>query len=611
MGSSVQSLVEDRPQTVAAWASALFDPALADEAQRLIGRLDARQRLWLSGYLAGSLADVAVKAAAPADASQPLVTILYGSHSGNGEQLAKQIAESVARRGLSSVCMDMLDCRKTHLQEAQHLLVVVSTHGEGDPPDRAKPLYELLHGRKAPKLEHLRYSVLALGDSSYAMFCETGRRFDAQLQQLGGRRLCARAECDVDFQATADRWIEEVVESIAREHASTTPSVGASSARPSATIATAYTRKQPFQAAVLVNQRLTTRTSTKDVRHIELSIEGAGIHYEPGDALGIVPRNRDSDVDALLELLPFAAEANVDVGSQSVTLRDALTHHLDIGLLTRTAVERYSEMTKDAALRELASAGREDDLRRYLSGRHLIDLLQAHRPADLEPGAFVQMLRPLAPRLYSIASSLRAVPDEVHLTVSNVAYESHGRERHGVVSAALAQLTGEAAVAPVYLHRNPAFHLPAAADAPLIMIGPGTGVAPFRAFLQEREAVGARGRNWLFFGDRSFWSDFLYQAEWLEWRKRGVLERIDVAFSRDGVQKVYVQQRIREKGREVYAWLENGAHIYVCGDAQSMAPDVERALTEVVREHGAMTAEQADEYLLQLQRDRRYRKDVY
>ncbi len=614
VGSPLQSITDDRSHEAAPWASAPFDPALAEEARRLVGRLDAGQRLWLSGYLAGSLG-AAVAKAAPAAPSQPLVTILYGSHSGNGEQLAKRIGEALSRRGLSFTCLDMLDCRKNHLQEAQHLLVVVSTHGEGEPPDRAKPLYELLHSRKAPRLERVRYSVLALGDSSYAMFCETGRRFDAQLEQLGAQRLHERVECDVDFQEAADRWMEYVVGNIAREHASSAAaenvSSGAAPASAGATIATAYTRKNPFQAELLVNQRLTTRNSTKDVRHIELSIEGSGIHYEPGDALGVVPRNAEEDITALFERLPFDAEATVEVGSQPVALREALLQHLDIGLLTRAFVERYGAATQDAKLLHLTSAGQEDDLQRYLRGRHLIDLLQEHPPAGLDAAAFAQTLRPLAPRLYSIASSLRATPGEVHLTVSHVVYQSHGRERHGVVSRSLALLTDEGAAAPVYLQRNPAFHLPTDASAPLLMIGPGTGVAPFRAFLAEREAQGIRGRTWLFFGDRSFWSDFLYQTDWLAWRKSGVLERIDVAFSRDAAQKVYVQQRIRERGREVYDWLENGAHIYVCGDAQAMAPDVERALCGIIQEHRAVSAEEAEEYLMQLQRDRRYRKDVY
>lgn len=614
VSSPLQSVPDGRSHEVAPWASAPFDPALAEEARRLIGRLDAGQRLWLSGYLAGSLG-AAVAKAAPAAPAQPLVTILYGSHSGNGEQLAKRIGETLSSRGLSFVCLDMLDCRKNHLQEAQHLLVVVSTHGEGEPPDSAKPLYELLHSRKAPRLERVRYSVLALGDSSYAFYCETGRRFDAQLEQLGAQRLHDRVECDVDFQEAAGRWMDTVVESIAREHASSASieslSPSAALAPASATIATAYTRKNPFQAEVLVNQRLTTRNSTKDVRHIELSIEGSGIHYEPGDALGVVPRNADEDVGAVLERLPFDAEAAVEVGSQPLALREALSQHFDIGLLTRPLLERYGAATQDAELVRLTSAGQEEDLQRYLRGRHLIDLLQDHPPTGLDVAAFAQTLRPLAPRLYSIASSLRATPGEVHLTVSHVAYQSHGRERHGVVSRSLALLTDEGATAPVYLQRNPAFHLPADPNAPILMIGPGTGVAPFRAFLAEREAQGLHGRTWLFFGDRSFWSDFLYQAEWLEWRKSGVLERIDVAFSRDAAQKVYVQQRIRERGREVYDWLENGAHVYVCGDAQAMAPDVERALLELIQEHRAVSAEQAEEYLMQLQRDRRYRKDVY
>jgi sulfite reductase (NADPH) flavoprotein alpha-component len=591
------------------WPAAPLDAAQAIELQRVIATLNPAQRMWLSGYLAGSLCGAPKPASETVASGRPIATILFGSHSGNCERLAKQLRDALSQLGMNVVTLDMLDCRKNHLQEAQNLFVLVSTHGEGDPPERAIPLYELLHGRKAPQLNHAQFSVLALGDSSYEKFCETGRRFDVRLEALGARRLSPITECDVDFEPSAGQWISGVVGKLAREH-SASPLIDISAPpRVSASIATAYTRKNPFAAPALANQRLTARNSTKDVRHIELSIEGSGIHYEPGDALGIVPRNRIADVAELIDALQFDGESAVTVGGQSTSLRTALIEQLDIGLLTRSLLQRYATSAAPA-LTALFEPERQADLERFLRGRHLIDLVVEHRPLDIEPSMFAQLLRPLAPRLYSIASSPRATPDEVHLTVSRVTYESFGRTRRGIVSDALADLTDADAIAYVYPHRNPAFRLPVNADTPIVMIGPGTGVAPFRAFLAEREAIGASGRNWLFFGDRSFHADFLYQTEWLDWRKRGLL-RIDVAFSRDTSQKVYVQHRMREQGAELFAWLQAGAHIYVCGDAQFMAPDVERALLEVIQQHGGQSSEQAAEYLLQLQRERRYQKDVY
>jgi sulfite reductase (NADPH) flavoprotein alpha-component len=601
-------------EQVTSWVGSPFDAALGDEVKRLVARLDARQRLWLSGYLMGAAEGVALPASiAPEKDERPLVTVLYGSQSGNSEQIARDLSESLSRRGISTTLLDMLECRKNHLQETQHLLVVVSTHGEGDPPDSAVPLYELLHGRKAPRLEHLKYAVLALGDSSYEKFCETGRRFDVQLEALGAHRFHPCIECDVDFHAPAQQWMSGIIEELAREHAARVPAPSATPvAARSASIATAYTRKNPFLAPVLINQRLTTNASSKDVRHIEVSIEDSGIHYEPGDALGVVPRNHEDDVAELLNALPFAGDTAVEVGGQTVTLSAALTDHYDIGLLTRAALERYVEASPSAGeVRELLAGGREEDLSRFLRGRHLIDLITAHPLRELDVGAFTQLLRPLQPRLYSIASSPRATPDEVHLTVSVVRYESYSRARRGVVSCHLAELLGDDAKVAVYPHRNPSFRLPANQEAPIIMIGPGTGVAPFRSFVAEREAVGAKGRNWLFFGDRSFHNDFLYQTDWLDWRRRGVLHRMDVAFSRDGAQKVYVQHRMLEQGQELYAWLEAGAHLYVCGDAEFMAPDVDAALRQVVQRHGGLSEERADEYVLELQRQRRYQKDVY
>lgn len=609
----------------AAWSQSPLAPAIATEIRQLIARLDHGQRLWLSGFLAGSSASPTSQQAYEAQ-RPPSVTVLYGSQSGNSERLAQQIGETLTQHGVAFTALDMIDCRKTHLEEARTLLIVVSTHGEGDPPDRALPLHELLHGRKAPKLNHLKYSVLALGDSSYEKFCETGRQFDARLQALGAERLHARVDCDVDFEIPARQWIDAVAGHLAKANATGAAREAIPADRPVASVSNAYTRKNPFHAPVLANQRLTARHSTKDVRHIELSLAGSNIHYEPGDAIGIAPVNRVTEVTALLEVLRFDPETPVVADSQTMPLRQALLEHYDIGLVTRAFLDRYASTISAGSLAELLQSGDQESLRKYLQGRHLIDVVRKHPPTALDAVAFTQLLRHLTPRLYSIASSQRATPDEVHLTVSLVEYRSLDLERRGVVSGYLADLTvadlamadltvtdltAEDAMAPVYLHRNPNFRLPAERERSVIMIGPGTGVAPFRGFIADREASGAKGRNWLFFGDRSFSADFLYQSEWLDWRKRGVLQRIDVAFSRDSAEKIYVQQRMREHGSELFAWLEDGASLYVCGDAQRMAPDVHQALLGIIEQHGNQSPEQAAEYLVQLQRERRYQRDVY
>lgn len=600
---------------LAAWSTAPLEPAIAAEIRQLIARLDQGQRLWLSGFLAGTSDRAVLQQPVAAQRPQSLVTVLYGSQSGNSQRLAEQIGVALTQRGVTFTALDMIDCRKANLEEARTLLVVVSTHGEGDPPDRALPLHELLHGRKAPKLGHLKYSVLALGDSSYEKFCETGRQFDARLQALGAERLHERVDCDVDFEAPAQQWIDAVVEQLVQSnpaaHATSAPREAGLADRPIASVSNAYTRKNPFHAPVLANQRLTARHSTKDVRHIELSLEGSNIHYEPGDAIGVAPFNRADDVAALLQALKFDPETPIVADSQTTSLRKALLEHYDIGLITRAFIDRYATAVSAESLRSLLRPGNEKNLQSYLYGRHLIDVVREFPPTALDAVAFAQLLRNLAPRLYSIASSQRLTPDEVHLTVSRVEYQSLDLQRHGVVSGYLGDLTAEDATAPVYLHRNPNFRLPAERERPVIMIGPGTGVAPFRSFIAEREASGARGRNWLFFGDRSFSADFLYQSEWLDWRKRGVLHRIDVAFSRDCAEKIYVQQRMREHGRELFAWLQDGACLYVCGDAQRMAPDVHQALLEIIGQHGNHSPEQAAEYLVELQRERRYQRDVY
>lgn len=604
MSTPSKELMRDLAAHVDPWSAAPFDAPAIQTWQRLIQQLNPHQRLWLSGYLAGSLSAagaVAAASAASVPSSEPIVTVLYGSQSGNCERLAGEIGAALAKRGVPHVVLDMLDCRKNHLQDARNLLVVVSTHGEGDPPDRAAALHELLHSRKAPTLKHLKYSVLALGDSSYERFCETGRQFDARLAALGAEQLYTRVDCDVDYEQNAREWIDAVIERVASEHASV-PAAQQTAFEPTlAPVATAYTRKNPFLAPVLANQRLTTRDSEKDVRHIELSLEGSGIHYEPGDAIGVVVRNSLDRVDALLGALPYAAEMPISHEGSLRPLREVL-QSCDIGLVTRTFADKY--------LDRIGQADRAASID-VSANIQVADFLRDYPPHDLGAEDLVRLLRPLAPRLYSIASSARATPGEVHLTVGLVRFDLNGVTHFGVASKQFAEMEGDDAVAPIYLHRNPNFRLPNDPGTPIIMIGPGTGVAPFRGFLAEREALGARGKNWLFFGERHFRTDFLYQAEWLDYRKRGVLHRIELAFSRDQKDKVYVQHRMREHGRELYGWLQEGAHVYVCGDAQRMASDVQEALLQILQEHGGHSAERAAEELLELQRARRYQRDVY
>lgn len=610
MNGKALALQISDPPPADPWAAGPLPAALATEIRGLVARLDDRQRLWLSGFLAGGVggAAAAAPAAAGADGS-PAVTVLFGSHTGNSERLARRIVDRLTQSGIRHTLLDMIECRKVTLQEANNLLVVVSTHGNGDPPERALPLVELLNSRKAPRLDHLKFAVLALGDSSYEKFCETGRQFDARLEALGAARLQARADCDVDFDAAANEWIESVVKTLQPD--ARIPVESPEGERRAASVSSAYTRKQPFLAALLTNTRLTAVGSTKDVRHIELSIEGANLHYEPGDALGIVAQNRAADVDAVLARLPLDPQTPVEVDAHTtMPLRQALTERYEIGPITLGFLKTYAQLAGSDELTALID-GDAVRLAGYVRVRHLIDVLAEHPADGLGAAALAKILRPIAPRLYSIASSQLSAADEVHLTVAVVGYDTLGRARRGLVSGQIADLTGDETALPVYLHRNTGFRLPADPSAPVVMIGAGTGVAPYRAFVAERAAVGPAGRNWLIFGDRSFETDFLYQAEWLDWRKRRVLTQLDVVFSRDQAEKTYVQHRIGERGAQLWRWIEEGAHLYVCGDAERMAPDVHEALIAVIARHGARSADNAREFLLDLQRTRRYQRDVY
>lgn len=588
----------------------------AAQLNQLLSTLHSEQLTWISGYLAGLAAAGggaanAVEAEATTTEPLPEIIILFGSETGNAQGIAELAAERAQRVGFQAKVANMADFRKPDLKKAENLMVVVSTHGEGDPPDPAEEFYELMHGRKAPSLKGKRFTVLALGDSSYENFCQTGRDFDSRLEALGAERLHPRVDCDVDFDDPASEWIDSALESFGKlTGAQPRPSnvVAFSSRSPEKA---AWSRKNPYPATVLENIVLNGRGSDKETRHIELSIEDSGLAFEPGDSLGVVPQNNPAYVERLVETLELQTDASVLIGDSRAPLQQALTQHYEITTITRPFLERYAALAESSALQALLSEDAKADLREYMYGRHILDVIQDYPVKGLAAEDFIATLRKLPPRLYSIASSHRVAPDEVHLTVATVRYRSHGLEREGVASTFLADRVAEGATVPVYVDHNPNFRLPTDPQAPIIMVGPGTGVAPFRAFLAEREELGATGRNWLFFGDRHFLSDFLYQTDWLNWRKRGLLNRIDVAFSRDQAEKVYVQHRMRENARELYAWLEEGATFYVCGDGERMAHDVHQALLDVVREQGGLSEERALEYVRRLQKEKRYQKDVY
>ncbi|OUM97241.1 MAG: sulfite reductase [NADPH] flavoprotein, alpha-component [Thermobacillus sp. ZCTH02-B1] len=632
-----------------------FSREQAELLNKLLPTLTDGQRFWLCGYLAATLSGAS--AAAPAPAAQaaaggtvaspaapqaaapqaasaaPAVpalpkeaTVLYGSQTGNSKKVANQLAERLKGAGYEVTVSAMNDFKTNALKKVTRLFIVVSTHGEGEPPDNALSFYEFLHSKRAPRLDGLPFSVLALGDTSYEKFCQTGKDFDKRLEELGGRRIAPRVDCDVDFEDAANGWIESVLAALADEEAASAagavPAGGASGAAEAAVAAAvpsapaapaaAYSRSNPFRAAVLENLNLNGRGSDRETRHVELSLEGSGLTYEPGDALGIYPENRPQLVEELIEAAGWKADEPVPAGKDGeLPLREALIRHYEITVLTKPLLEQAAELTGHPKLKELTAPGREQALREYIAGRDLVDLIRDFELKGVPAKTFVPILRKIPPRLYSIASSLKAHPDEAHLTIRKVVYEAHGRTRYGVCSTYVAERAEPGSELPVFVQQNENFRLPADPDAPIIMIGPGTGVAPFRAFLEEREETGAGGKSWLFFGDRHFFTDFLYQVEWQRWLKNGVLTRMDVAFSRDQERKIYVQHRMLEKAKELYAWLEEGAYVYVCGDKSRMAQDVHAALETVIRREGGLSEDEAAEYLKRMQQERRYQRDVY
>lgn len=611
-----------------------FSQEQTEWLNRLLPTLTENQRIWLSGYLAASVSQTAVLTAAPDSAqavvtplpvqaaAEPVskeVTILYGSQTGNSQGLAEQFGKRLKENGFDVTVISMGDFKPNTLKKLKNLLVVVSTHGEGEPPDSALNFYEFLHSKRAPKLDGLKFSVLALGDTSYEFFCQTGKDFDKRLEELGAERIADRVDCDVDFDEPAEKWFNSVLSRLtelsangAAAEAAATVTVNVSANGLAAPEQSVYSRTHPFPAEVLENINLNGRGSRRETRHLELSLEGSNLVYEPGDCLAIYPENHPALVDALIEELGWNADEPVPFksGGETGSLREAFQRHYEITVLSKPLLEKAAPyIANQSDLNRLLEDG--ERLREYVNGRDLLDLLRDFGPWKGTPEQLVSVLRKIPARQYSIASSLKAYPDEAHLTIRTVRYHAHGRDRYGVCSVYCAERLQPGDTVPVYVHHNPNFKLPQDTEAPIIMIGPGTGVAPFRAFMQEREEIGAGGRSWLFFGDQHFLTDFLYQTEWQAWLKNGVLTKMDVAFSRDTDRKIYVQHRMLEKKKEFFSWLEEGAYVYVCGDEKRMARDVHETLITIIEQEGGLSRERAEEYLSNMQREKRYQRDVY
>jgi len=581
--------------------------------QQATANYSSLQLAWASGYLsAKSESGQSVQlSSAPTVTAAKTLTILYASQTGNAKGVASQVEQSASAAGINTKLINISDYKAKSLKNETHLLIVASTNGEGEPPDDALEFHEFLLGKKAPKLPSLSYSVLALGDSSYEFFCQTGKDFDERLKALGAKQVLPRVDCDVDYDSDSDNWKLSIIDNLKDELIQADVALAPVIDLPVAT-SSQYSKQNPLAAEFLLSQKITGRDSAKDVRHIEIDLGDSGLTYQVGDALGVYFDNDEVLVEELLAALNISADEQVSLKisgeQQSFSIKDALTSQLEITQTAPAFVEFWAKQSNSEKLLEIASD--KNTAREFAANNQIVDLVLANK-ADVSPQAFVDALRKVTPRLYSIASAQAEVEEEVHLTVGLVSYENNGQQRFGGASHFLANRVAEGQQVRVFVEHNDNFRLPSDNNTPVIMIGPGTGVAPFRAFMQQRDADEAKGDNWMFFGDQTFTQDFLYQVEWQNYLKSGLLTRMDVAFSRDQAEKIYVQDRLKEHAADVFAWLERGAHLYVCGDANKMAKDVHQTLIDIIETQGQLNTEQAEQYLKDLRSNKRYQKDVY
>lgn len=577
-----------------------FTSAQRQALDSLLVGLDPVQRGWLSGFLAAPAIPAVVAVAAGK------LTVLYGTESGNSEILADRTVKAAKKRGFQAVMKNMAEISTADLAKATNLLVIVSTWGDGEPPETAISFYNEFMSAEI-SLTNVRYSVCALGDTSYEKFCQVGKDMDARLEAFGASRITARRDCDLDYEESYTSWLEDSLTALAPES-----SAPVSYMAPLAVAATEFGKKNPFPAETLENLLLNGEGSSKETIHVEFSLEGSGLTYEPGDALAVLPVNAPDVVKAIIQAAKLVGNEEIDVKNVGrKLLADALREDYDITALSRAVLTKLAEAADSTTLRELLGEDAKERLKAYNEGREIIDALVDFAPNGLSAESLASIFRKLPPRLYSIASSPLAHENEVHLTVAAVRYDTHGRPRKGVCSTYLADLVKTGDAVQMFVQPNKHFRLPADNTVPVIMVGPGTGVAPFRAFVEHRAALGATGKNWLFFGDQHYTYDFLYQLEWQDYLKDGVLTKLDVAFSRDQPEKVYVQDRMLQQAAELYRWLQQGAHFYVCGDANRMANDVHQALISVVEKQAGISHEAAEAYVEDLKKNKRYQRDVY
>ncbi|TNH02212.1 assimilatory sulfite reductase (NADPH) flavoprotein subunit [Testudinibacter sp. TR-2022] len=595
---------------------------LPPELSSSLATLDALQLAWLSGYCwseaqnrQGGQSAVSQAAGALPTALQPSlqplqVTIISASQTGNARKVAEQLKTKLVANGVEVKQVAAADYKPKNLADEKYLLLVTSTQGDGEPPEEAVSLHKYLFGKKAPNLSNTEFAVLGLGDSSYPDFCQAGKDFDAKLAELGGKRLLERQDCDLDYQAIADSWIEQINRLLQQINQNQTQNQAQTQTQiqNQSAVRSVYSKENPFSATLALRQKITARGSEKDVRHLEIDLSGSGLHYQPGDALGVWFNNDPALVEEILQAVSLHGEEKVRLNGDEVSIRTALLQSLEITQNTPHFVKGYADLVSKRELNEqLKTAAAIQD---YIQTTPIIGVLQAY-PLALSAEQLLGLLRPLTPRLYSIASAQDEVGDEVHLTVGLLQYAYADKTRFGAASSYLAQRLEEDGEVRVFIEQNDNFRLPPDNNTPIIMIGSGTGIAPFRAFVQQRAATEAQGKNWLIFGNQHFTDDFLYQIEWQTFAKEGYLHQYNFAWSRDQAEKIYVQHKIREQAESLWQWLQQGAHIYVCGDASRMAKDVEQALLEVIAEQGGLSIEDADEYLDQLRQNKRYQRDVY
>ncbi|MBG5949989.1 NADPH-dependent assimilatory sulfite reductase flavoprotein subunit [Proteus sp. G2618] len=594
-------------------------PEQLNKLQDATKDLSTAQIAWLSGYLWGQLNPSVVSASTVVTSAtvtsalvpeQETITLISASQTGNARHLAEQLRDNLVAHKLNVELYSAGEYKFKQIHKTTTLIIIASTQGEGDPPEEAIAFYKYLNSKKAAEMKGTSYAVLSLGDTSYEHFCKAGKDFDERIAQLGATRLLPRVDADVEYQAIADEWIEQLTGILkAKVPTQSTQVLQQTQSGTTDTIeASIYHRDAPFTATLLTNQKITGRNSDRDIRHIEISLEGSDLQYQPGDALGVWFNNSPEKVDELITLLWLRGDEPVTLKSQTFTLKEALQNHCELTQNSAPIVKAYAQLTRHEDLLSLVAD--KTKLQQY-ADKHPINEMVRQYCAQPAAQDFVDILRPLTPRLYSIASSQQEVEDEVHLTLGVVRYDVNSRAYTGGASGFLADRLKEGDSINVFIEKNAHFRLPEDNTTPIIMIGPGTGIAPFRGFMQQRDHDAATGKNWLFFGNPHFVEDFLYQVEWQRYVKSGLLTHIDLAWSRDQAHKIYVQDKLRERGSEIWQWLQQGAYLYVCGDASRMAKDVEQALLDIVMEYGNKNIEEADEYLSELRLERRYQRDVY